>query len=264
MKLGGSLITDKNKPHTALPEVLQRLAGEIAAAWRSAPDLHLVLGHGSGSFGHVPARKYGTRTAVRTPEEWQGYAVVWQEARALNQLVIDALTAAGLPAVAFPPSASVVADDGRVAEWPLTPLKIALEHRLLPVIQGDVVVDRARGGTILSTEDLFCHLARALEPARILLAGIEEGVWQDYPGRTRLIKRIVPDGDELPGRALQGSAAVDVTGGMLAKVESMRELVRSRPGLEVLIFSGREPGAVQKAMLGDNLGTLITRDTSTK
>jgi isopentenyl phosphate kinase len=258
LKLGGSLITDKNTPHTALPEVLQRLAGEIAAAWRSAPYLSLVLGHGSGSFGHVPARKYGTRDAVLTPEGWLGYAAVWQEARALNQMVIEALAAAGLPAVAFPPSASVTAEDGRVAEWPLNPLQTALEHRLLPVIQGDVVADRARGGTILSTEDLFCHLAGPLGPARILLAGVEEGVWQDYPARTRLVRRIDSGGEGLPGGALQGSAAVDVTGGMLAKVESMRGLVRSRPGLEVSIFSGREPGAVQSALLGSNLGTIIS------
>jgi isopentenyl phosphate kinase len=241
--------------------VLQRLAGEIAAAWQEDSGMRLVLGHGSGSFGHVPARKYGTRAGVRTDEEWQGYATVWQEARALNQLVIDALADAGLPVVAFPPSAAVVAEDGRVAEWPLEPLVTALEHRLLPVIQGDVVVDRVRGGTILSTEDLFYHLAGTLAPSRIFLAGVEEGVWQDYPARTRLVARIDTGGDGLPGRALQGSAVVDVTGGMLAKVETMRDLVRSRPGLEVLIFSGREPGAVQKALLGDYHGTLITTNS---
>jgi isopentenyl phosphate kinase len=258
LKLGGSLITDKNTPHTALPDVLQRLAGEIAAAWQEDPSLRLVLGHGSGSFGHVPARKFGTRTGVHSDEEWRGYAVVWQEAHALNQLVIDALAAAGLPAVAFPPSAAVVAENGRVAEWPLEPLQTALEHRLLPVIQGDVVVDRVRGGTILSTEDLFCHLAGTLEPSRILLAGVEEGVWQDYPARTRLVPRIDPTGGDWLGGSLQGSAAVDVTGGMLAKVESMRELARSRPGLDVLIFSGRETGAVYQALLGSNPGTIIS------
>jgi isopentenyl phosphate kinase len=184
--------------------------------------------------------------------------VVWQEARALNQLVVEALAAAGLPVIAFPPSAAVVADNGQVERWELAPLKTALEHRLLPVIQGDVVVDRTRGGTILSTEDLFSHLAGALEPSRILLAGVEEGVWQDYPTRTRLVPRIDPTGGEWLGGALQGSAAVDVTGGMLAKVESMRELVRTRPGLDVLIFSGRKPGAVYQALLGSNPGTIIS------
>jgi isopentenyl phosphate kinase len=256
--LGGSLITDKNQPHTPLPEVLDRLAGEIAAAWQSRPDLRLVLGHGSGSFGHVPARKYGTRAGVRSLADWRGYAEVWREARALDQLVVEALAGAGLPVVAFPPSAAVVADDGKVAEWPLTPLQAALDHRLLPVIHGDVVVDRTRGGTILSTEDLFCHLAGALAPSRILLAGVEDGVWQDYPARTTLVQAIDPSSArELTG-ALHGSAAVDVTGGMLAKVESMVALARRHPDLEILIFSGRTPGAVEAALLGAANGTLIS------
>ncbi len=61
LKLGGSLITDKDSPHTARPEILRRLADEIVAARQSNPAMQLLIGHGSGSFGHMPAKKYGTR-----------------------------------------------------------------------------------------------------------------------------------------------------------------------------------------------------------
>src|SRR5512146_1620840 len=91
LKLGGSLITDKDTPRAPRLDILARLAGEIAEARRQRPRMQIVLGHGSGSFGHVPARKYGTRQGVRTPEEWLGFAEVWKEARALNQIVVDAL-----------------------------------------------------------------------------------------------------------------------------------------------------------------------------
>ena len=74
----------------------------------------------------------------------------------------------------------------------LAPLKSALANKLLPVIHGDVVFDEARGGTILSTEDLFTHLAHQLHPKRILLAGLEAGVWEDFPARTHLIEEITP------------------------------------------------------------------------
>ena len=37
------------------------------------------------------------------------------------------------------------------------------------MIYGDVVFDRLLGGTILSTEDLFAHLAAHLQPARLLV-----------------------------------------------------------------------------------------------
>ncbi|MFN3762874.1 MAG: hypothetical protein ACK4WK_06715, partial [Anaerolineae bacterium] len=74
LKLGGSLITDKSSPYTPRPEVIRRLAEEVREALEARPDLELVVGHGSGSFGHAAAAPYGTRQGVRTPREWRGYA----------------------------------------------------------------------------------------------------------------------------------------------------------------------------------------------
>ena len=61
LKLGGSLITEKDLPRTPLLEVIERLVGEIASVLSGKVNLKLLLGHGSGSFGHVPAKEYGTR-----------------------------------------------------------------------------------------------------------------------------------------------------------------------------------------------------------
>lgn len=257
LKLGGSLITDKTRPHTPRPEVLQRLAGEIAAGLSGNPGLRLVLGHGSGSFGHVPAKEYGTRQGVHTPAQWQGFVTVWREAIALNRLVMAALAAAGLPALSFQPSASVSAAGGQVERWDLGPLTAALRAGLLPVVYGDVIFDSVRGGTILSTEDLFTHLARHLGPQRLLLAGLEPGVWADYPVCTRLLKTIRPA--DLPGiaAALAGSAATDVTGGMASKVQQNLALAQEIAGLEVQIFSGETPGLLERVLAGERSGTLI-------
>jgi len=54
-----------------------------------------------------------------------------------------------------------------------------------------------------------------------------------------------------------GSQAADVTGGMASKVGQMLALVEELPGLEVLIFSGLQPGMVPKALLGECEGTKI-------
>jgi isopentenyl phosphate kinase len=257
LKLGGSLITDKNRPRTLRQEILDRLAQEIGMALEGSPELRLVLGHGSGSYGHIPGKKYGTRQGVHTPEQWRGFAEVWFDASTLNRLVIEALHQAGLPAVALPPVASVIADDGQVASWDLTPLRETLRAGLLPVVFGDVVYDRTRGGTILSTEDLFAHLARELQPARLLLAGIERGVWEDFPACTRLIPEITSGNLAQVAPSLGGSTATDVTGGMASKVQQSLDLAQEVPGLEVLIFSGEENGAVREALLGEARGTLI-------
>lgn len=257
LKLGGSLITDKQRVYTARPDILKRLAAEIAAAYAQNPNLHLLLGHGSGSFGHVPAKEYATRQGVQTEDEWRGFTKVWYEASDLNRLVIQVLHAEGLPAMAFPPSAMVIAQDGKVLSWDLSPLRSALQSGLLPVVYGDVVFDTHRGGTILSTEDLFSHLAVQFTPARLLLAGIEPGVWADYPTCKQVVIEITPRNLQEVEAVLHGSAATDVTGGMASKVNQSLELVRKLPNLEILIFSGLEPGAVQVALAGRSRGTLI-------
>jgi isopentenyl phosphate kinase len=257
LKLGGSLITVKAQPHTARIEVLTRLADEIAAALSENASLRLVLGHGSGSFGHVPAKKYGTRQGVHNDTEWQGFSEVWYEASSLNRMVIEALHQAGLPAISFPPSAAVIAQEGHIVEWNLAPLESALGHGLLPVIYGDVVFDTSRGGTILSTEDLFGYLAHKLHPSRILLAGLEEGVWEDYPLCTRLIPKITTKNFPQLKLTLRGSAGTDVTGGMESKVRQTLALLEEIPNLHAWIFSGAESGNVLSALLGDSPGTQL-------
>jgi isopentenyl phosphate kinase len=257
LKLGGSLITDKNRPSTARLDVLSRLANEIQSARQQIPGMRMVLGHGSGSFGHVVGERYSTRLGVNSPEHWRGFSEVWYQASRLNRMVVDALHNVGLPVVSFSPSSCLIAQDGEVASWSLDPLKSALENGLLPLIFGDVVFDTLRGGTIFSTEDIFTHLAQHLHPQRILYAGLEAGVWADYPTCTHLVTEITPENLHSVAPTLGESAATDVTGGMASKVNQMLALTQSQPGLEVFIFSGETHGAVQSALSGEYIGTLI-------
>ncbi len=260
LKLGGSLITDKDRPSTPRREVLSRLAKEIAAARAHMREMKLIIGHGSGSFGHTAARKYGTRQGVQTPSQWLGFVEVWKEARALNEIVVNALSEAGLPVVAFPPSATVLAKDGAVVQWELGSLQAALTAGLVPLINGDVIFDEQRGGTILSTEDLFFHLALQLNAKRILLAGIEKGVWSDFPGCTQLMNLITPETFAAQSTHIGGSASVDVTGGMRQKVESMLALVNQIRGFEALVFSGMDAGVLERALSGAKPGTIIRKN----
>jgi isopentenyl phosphate kinase len=258
LKLGGSLITDKNTPMTANRAVINRLAGEIAASRRANPALRLVIGHGSGSFGHVAAHKYATYQGSRTAQEWLGFAEVWQAARMLNQIVLESLYAAGLPVIAFPPSAGMITDRRKVIRNNFEPLQKAITNGLIPVVNGDVVFDRDQGSTILSTEEVFCYLAPLLHPVRILLAGLEPGVWADFPACTHLAPLITRSNLAQVAPGLSGSAAVDVTGGMAQKVSTMLSLTSEVPNLEVLIFSGSQPGLLQKALEGAAAaGTLL-------
>jgi len=259
LKLGGSLITDKTKAYTPRLEVLADLAAQVEEARLVTHDMQMVIGHGSGSFGHAAASRYQTRKGVSGAEAWRGFAEVWYQAAALNRLVMDALHHAGSPAVAFAPISAVIASDGRVAAWDLGPLRAALTNRLLPVVYGDVIFDEQRGGTILSTEDLFTYLAHQLHPQRILLAGLEEGVWSDYPRCTQLLRELTPGIFHAQAPGLESTAGMDVTGGMRSKVTQMLALVEEISDLEVLIFSGLHPGNILRALQGETPGTRLHR-----
>lgn len=261
IKLGGSLITDKSRPYIAHQELIKRLASELAQMRRFRPELQILLGHGSGSFGHQAAVKYDTRSGVNSKQEWQGFAEVWYAASSLNRLVMTALHEAGLPAIAFPASAAALAADGDADNWEIQPIKNALAASLLPVIYGDVVFDRQRGGTILSTEALFAYLAVRLKPALILLAGQQAGVWADYPRCTRLVREITPANFGEVSQNIQGSEAVDVTGGMLTKVRESLQLIEQVPGMEIQIFSALEPGQLQRALESEPPGTRLFIDS---
>lgn len=262
LKLGGSLITEKSSPSTPRLDVLARLAGEIAAVLRENPQTRLILGHGSGSFGHVPAKKYGTRAGVTTQKEWLGFTEVWWQASALNRLVIESLQKAEIPALSFPVSAAGLGDGGQIANWEIGPLKAALAAGLLPVVYGDVVFDSQRGGTIFSTEDIFGFLAKELKPQRILLAGLESGVYADYPERKILLPEITPSNIRELAPALSGSASTDVTGGMASKVHQMLDLVEANPTIEVSIFSGVPTDNVKNTLVGAHYGSHIHNQES--
>jgi isopentenyl phosphate kinase len=257
LKLGGSLITDKNQPNTARLDVIHRLADEIASVRKENQNIKLLLGHGSGSFGHFPAKKFGTRDGVFDSEGWQGFEIVWKEARCLNQIIVDVLTSHDIPVISFPPSSMVIAENKTIKFWDLTPIRKALEADLIPLIYGDVIFDLTIGGTIFSTEELFGHLALSLKPNKILIAGIEEGVWQDFPANQYLIDLINQNTGPDFLNKLGGSNSVDVTGGMMEKVKSMVNLCQNSSNLQINIFSGRTPGNVLKSLNGVDLGTRI-------
>jgi isopentenyl phosphate kinase len=270
LKLGGSLITDKTRPYTPRLEVLAGLAAQIAAVRNGTPGgpdgIRLVLGHGSGSFGHFAVKEY-LRTVPRpgdpgrkTPADegyWRGFAEVWFRVSQLDRHVIEALHAAGVPAVALPASALVGALNGTIVSWDLTSLRAALEAGLVPVIHGDVVFDSSAGGSVLSTEDLMEYLAHQLTPQRILLAGLEAAVWADYPKRGRKVETLTADSYKAIQDNVGASQGADVTGGMKSKVELMLRLVEEIPALTVQIFSGEQPGNLERALRGEHLGTVI-------
>lgn len=261
LKLGGSLITDKTRERTARIRTIRRLAREVRAALDQR-KLRLVLGHGSGSFGHVVAVKYGTRQGVRSADEWRGFAEVASAAAQLNQIVTDIFIGEGVPVLSLPPSASARCKGEVLTFLDTNAINTALRVGLAPLVYGDVAFDARWGGTIVSTENVFTYLASELWPARILLAGMVAGVYADGPHGVNVIPLITPGTLKHIAPSLAGSHGTDVTGGMADKVRRMLALVKQQPGLTVHIFSGAKPGLLRHLLLdpGVQVGTRLASE----
>jgi len=258
LKLGGSLITNKDIPFSARKETLKRLGFEIARSIDMFPKLELLIGHGSGSFGHSAAAQFGTRAGIRSVEDWLGFQKVWLAAHQLNQIVINEFLDIGLPIISLPVSSSLVSKNSKVYKWNTYSIISSLENHLLPIVFGDVVIDRELGATIFSTEELFSYLVTILHPNRILLAGKENGVYSDYPHNQDLIPLITPDSYPSISNKIDASASIDVTGGMASKVRNMLNLITIEKNLTIDIFSGEGENNLYKIISGEKFGTRLS------
>ena len=255
LKLGGSLITEKGRRERAKKETIRRAAREVREALEEG-SFRLLLGHGSGSFGHYPARKYGVREGLGEGEFW-GFAETGAVAARLNRLVTDVFLEEEVPVISLQPSASAWCRGGRLVALEVKPISEALAQGLVPLLYGDVAFDEQQGATIISTEEIFVYLAERLSPARIILAGEVGGVYAGDPHRdprAPLLERISPSDLPRLERVLSGSSQVDVTGGMLSKVRLMCGLVEGFPSLQVRFISGKEEGLIKRTLLDPGLG----------
>ena len=257
VKLGGSLITDKGQASTLRPEILSRLCLEIEASRQTMSEA-LIVAHGSGSFGHIAARRHSFSAERCEPVSIEGISEVQAQAHELHRSVMEALRAAGVPCFSFSPGSAMVGSRKDVSFLAVDPVCLALDQGLVPVTHGDVVLDRDRGALVCSTENAVLALVRGLpvDRYRVLRAiwmGETEGVYDAHGDTVPIIDlRNLRKALEEVGE----STGTDVTGGMRLRIETAMELARS--GVESYILSGLEAGALGRALLGEETpGTRI-------
>ncbi len=257
LKLGGSAITDKTREATPNPEVIQDAARAVQAARKKNPLLQLLLGHGSGSFGHFAAKKWG----FGEKDNWRAYAETGAAAQRLNRLVTDIFLEAGVPIVSIQPSASARTRNGELYTLYVENLRTALDHKLIPLIYGDVAFDDVRDMSIASTDALFAYLAPTLNPSRIVYATGVNGIYTADPIQhpdAQLIREITPESFQKIRAQVGNAHGIDVTGGMVDKLQRSVNLIEKMPNVEILVI-GASKDVIERALLVKNFseGTRI-------
>ncbi len=226
LKLGGSVITDKSGDCAIARDRLSGIARDIARARKDG----ILIVHGAGSCGHPEAKRYHLDTGAASGKAG-GIAVTHHAVSALNAEVVATLRREGVDAVGIHPLHAGYADGGRLVAFECRHLDQMLSLGIVPVIHGDVVMDRSRGACIVSGDQLIRFLAGRLSLQRIGLA-------TDVPGvldRGMVVPVITPA--TIQTLQIGSSTHTDVTGGMRGKIAELLELAEAGIGSEIFHVS---------------------------
>jgi isopentenyl phosphate kinase len=238
LKLGGSVITDKDRAETLDGPALDAAADAVATA-----DDDLVLVHGGGSFGHHHAEKHGVSTTSGTHDA-DGVLAVHGAMKTLNQFVVSRLRERDVLAVPVHPLSLCARDADATLDLPLSSIATLVGEGFVPVLHGDVVAHEGKGATIVSGDELVVELAEGLDADRVGLCSTVPGVLDEDDA---VISEITDF--ESVAAALGEADSTDVTGGMAAKVRAL--LALSSPAH---VFG---PDDLEAFLAGDEPGTRI-------
>lgn len=259
IKLGGSIITNKEVPMMVREDVLQRLVREIVKAHKETGEL-FIIGHGQGSFAHAPALRYKTMDGFINAESPMGMAITQDSAAQLNRIVVKEFLAAGAPAVSCNFSNTLVTKKTEAHHWCSAVLEEYLAKGLFPITGGDVIVDTDKGCTIWSTEKVLGfiaqHFANSKKYAVKKMIHVAE-VAGVLDGNGTVVPEITTTNLEKVRELITTTKGFDVTGGMAHKLDESMKLAVS--GVKTGIITGLKKDILYKSLTSDQIhGTQIS------
>ncbi len=257
LKIGGSVITDKNGDLAAKTEDINRIAEEIKRA-----DMdNLVIVHGGGSFGHPTAQKYGIQDGLKEPSQKVGFSETHHVMTVLNGLIMDALVWHEIPALSITPSTCIMTENGRIKYFDDTVLCNCMKMGFVPVLYGDAVLDDKMGFTVLSGDQLVAHLAVKLKAQKIVIGVDTDGLYEADPKVDKNAKPYLKLNLEQLKRVqakIGNAQTTDVTGGMAGKIAELIPAVEA--GVPVQIINATRNLRVLRGLTGEKIeGTIIEK-----
>ena len=260
LKIGGSILTNKDAVSEVDTKSLKRIASEIKSSLDNSFK-ELIIVHGAGSFGHPPAKKYKIGEKFdesEYPQKRIGFCETQNAVKKLNMYICEAFIDEGLPVVAIPASSFMRATNKRITDGNLDSFKRYLEKGFIPVIYGDVVLDDELEICVISGDQLIQYLAKNLNPDMVVLGTDVDGVYNKNPKThdDAIFFDKFSSLDDLD--TLEGTTNVDVTGGMVGKIKEL--LYLADLGIESKIINAEVEDNVFKVLEDEKVkGTVISR-----
>jgi len=257
LKIGGSVVTEKNQELVARTQIITRLIEEIF----DSETENLILIHGGGSFGHPSAERYGIKDGYTNEAQKIGFSETHHFMTMLNGLFMDALVWHHLPAISIPPSSCLVTENKRIQQFDDSSMLSYMKMGFLPVLYGDTVLDSKIGFTILSGDQLAAYLAIRMNAAKVIMGTDVDGLYSCDPKTDGSAERFshlnLAEFRDLQTK-IGGPTVPDVTGGMRGKIAEL--LPVAEKGIPVVFVNATQPEHVYKALRDEPVeGTVVER-----
>lgn len=249
IKLGGSVITFKEKPLAANFEAIRNISYTLASV-----KTPIILIHGGGSFGHYWSVRYNIHSK---PDQYDshGISIVHESMIALNQIIVNSMIKVGMNPYTIIPSMFIY--DHKPITKKIKELKSIVESSVIPITFGDVVYIENKMYSILSGDALMSLLSKILRPSKVIFTLNVDGIYKDMKNR-EILKELKNNNSARFSKVIQ-----DVTGGMRRKV--IEALKISDIGIDVMMVNGLKPERIINAITGIGFeGTLVKGKRSSK
>ena len=231
IKLGGSIITNKEKPLSVRRKTINNLAKSLKKI--NEPT---IIVHGGGSYGHYWSVKYNMHSKEKK-YDLRGVAIVKNSMIELNKIILDSLLKNKLNPYCLPPT-DFMSGNKPISKKVKEIEKIA-KSGLIPVTYGDALWYGQKKTYILSGDKVMTHLAKILRPRLCIFVLNEDGLYSDLKSKKLIY--------EFKDKRLSISEnKMDVTGGMTRKVEEASKI--SKMGVSVFFVNGNKPERILKAV----------------
>lgn len=231
IKLGGSIITNKEKPLSPRKKVVENIAKNLKKI-----DEPIIIVHGGGSFGHYWSVKYDMHTKPKK-NNMHGVAIVKNSMIDLNKIILDVFIKNKLNPYSLPPT-DFMSGNKPVIKKVKEIAEIA-KSGLTPITYGDALWYGNKKTYILSGDKIMTHLAKILKPRLVIFALNEDGLYSDLKTR-KLIYELKGENPKISENKM------DVTGGMTRKVDEATIIAKS--GMNVFFVNGNKPERIVKAV----------------
>ena len=241
IKLGGSIITNKEKPLSARRKTIDNMLKQI----RKIKEPKIIV-HGGGSYGHYWSVKYDMHTKP-AKYDLRGVSIVKNSMIELNKIILDAAVKNRLNPYSLPPT-DFMSGNRSIKSKILTINDIA-KSDLTPITYGDALWYGQKKSYILSGDVIMTALAKVLKPRLSIFALNVDGVYSNMKS-----KKLIHDfKKEKPSISTN---KMDVTGGMTRKITEAVKM--SRSGVKVFFANGNKPQRITDAVSGKKFeGTLF-------